>query len=283
VPRAPRNQTPTDAINQAAKDAPAGKYARVALGVVAVVGSISLWGLSAQVAVFGTVLVVILMVVLTVVTKIITLPAKSTRGVAHFLQWSSAILFVLVPATLYSSVFWGFPRDLAFFIDPSLRRRSLPETELYVPYPPLHDDQNAFVKHANDNLGKSSWSQFADASNRHNVNGKGWTGTVVETIRENGAEGVVIDLEPTAKPALAGKSVKPAKKLKPVRARCYLKDDKLADLGPIKIGDSVVTLDKAWLEEVTQDGEIDPIAKARFSHCEVRVIGSRSDDKSTSL
>jgi hypothetical protein len=272
VPRAPRIQSPADAIKQAAKAAPVGRYVQVALGVVAVVGTASLWGISHQVAIVGTSLVVVLMVVLAIVTRILTLPAKSTRGVAQFLQWSSAIIFVLIPLTLYSSVFFRVPQDLAFFLDPSLRRRALAEAELYVPYPPLHyDDQGAFVSDLRTKLKDGSLPEFNESCKQHNINGKGWVGTFVDSIREDGAEGIEITFDQPA----------PLKGPKPptVRADCFIQPtEKLADLGMLKKGVSRVVLAKAWLEEISQNGKIVPAAKVRFSHCDIRVVSSGNNE-----
>jgi len=104
--------SPTSLLAQAIKAVPAVKYALGIGGIIAVVAIVTSFGISVKIALFGTVVMMILMSVLVVFASLAGQRSSSFHSPALVFTWFSLILFMAVASALFTSVFWGQPTDL---------------------------------------------------------------------------------------------------------------------------------------------------------------------------
>ncbi len=107
---------PTKLLQEAIKAVPALKYALGIVGVVSAIAIVASLGISFQVAVFGTIVMLLLMTLLVVFSKLTTIaPPLFVTPVLVFM-WSSLVLTIATALLLFSSVFFRWPVDLHTWI-----------------------------------------------------------------------------------------------------------------------------------------------------------------------
>lgn len=118
------NPKPHGFLQEAIKAVPAVRYALGIGGIIAVIAIVSSFGIGFRVALFGTVVMLVLMTVLVIFAKLAGQASSSFQAPALVFTWFSLILFMAVSVVLFTSVFWGIPVDLR-----NLLGVSVPETK----------------------------------------------------------------------------------------------------------------------------------------------------------
>jgi hypothetical protein len=111
--------SPTSILKQAIKAVPAVKYALGIGGIVAVIAIVFSFGISPRVAIFGTVIMLILMVVLLLFASLVRKSGTHVSLPALVFTWFSLLLFMATSVLLFTSAFWAKPLDLKTFISSS--------------------------------------------------------------------------------------------------------------------------------------------------------------------
>jgi hypothetical protein len=121
--------TPPSLLKQAIKAVPAVKYALGVAGIIAVIAIVR-GGLNIdfRVAVFGTVIMLVLMTILVVFANLASQQKSSFRKPAIVFTWFSLLLVMATAALLFLSVFFGKPLDLRNLI-PVSHAQSVPSSE----------------------------------------------------------------------------------------------------------------------------------------------------------
>jgi hypothetical protein len=110
---------PGSVVQQAIKAVPAVKYALGIGGIVAVIAIASTFGISANAAIFGTVIMLVLMVVLVVFASLVRKPGQQNSLPALVFTWFGLLLFMATAVLLFTSAFWAKPLDLKAFETPA--------------------------------------------------------------------------------------------------------------------------------------------------------------------
>jgi hypothetical protein len=105
-------QNPPGFLRAAVHAVPAVKYALGIGGIIAVIAIVASFGIGFRVAIFGTVVMLVLMVVLVIFAGLAGQESSSFHAPAIVFTWFSLILFMAVAVVLFTSVFWGKPVDL---------------------------------------------------------------------------------------------------------------------------------------------------------------------------
>jgi TonB family protein len=108
--------SPESAIKLANKAHPAFKYAIVVAGLIGIVVVVTRWGVSAQTAVFGTVILVVLMVVFLVFAQAASLNKAAMSLPAQLLVWSFLLVIIASVILLFTSAFFDAPLPLKTLI-----------------------------------------------------------------------------------------------------------------------------------------------------------------------
>ena len=103
-------------LDRAVKAVPAVRYALGVGGVVAVIAIVFSFGINAKVAIFGTIIMLVLMVVLVLFASLVRKPGASFSLPALIFTWFSLALFMASSFLLFTSAFWAAPIDLRTFI-----------------------------------------------------------------------------------------------------------------------------------------------------------------------
>jgi energy-coupling factor transporter transmembrane protein EcfT len=111
--------SPTSILKQAIKAVPAVKYALGVGGIVAVIAIVSSFGISANAAIFGTIIMLVLMVVLVVFASLVRKQGTPGSLPALVFTWFSLLLFMATAVLLFTSAFWAKPLDLKTFTSSS--------------------------------------------------------------------------------------------------------------------------------------------------------------------
>jgi energy-coupling factor transporter transmembrane protein EcfT len=111
--------SPTSILKQAIKAVPAVKYALGIGGIVAVIAIVFSFGISPKVAIFGTVIMLILMVVLLLLASLVGKSGTHVSLPALVFTWFSLLLFMATSVLLFTSAFWAKPLDLKTFMSSS--------------------------------------------------------------------------------------------------------------------------------------------------------------------
>jgi hypothetical protein len=99
-------------LRQAIKAVPAVKYALGIGGIISVIAIVSEFGISLRVALFGTIVMLVLMTVLVIFASLAGQKSSTFHVPALVLTWFCLILAMAVAAVLFTSVFWGQPVNL---------------------------------------------------------------------------------------------------------------------------------------------------------------------------
>jgi hypothetical protein len=113
--------SPYEILREAIKAVPAVKFALGIAGILAVLAIARGFSLSYRVAVFGTVLMLVLMTVLVVFARLSTAGPSFFYGPAVVLTWFSVTVVIATAGFLFSSIFFQRPVDLRRWLDPSLQ------------------------------------------------------------------------------------------------------------------------------------------------------------------
>lgn len=105
--------TPWTILQAAIKAVPALKYALGVLGIVSAITIIKVFGIDFRVAVFGTIIMVVLMVALVVFAALTKVRSPQVRSAALVLMWSFLVLTILSAAFLFTSAFFDYPKPLS--------------------------------------------------------------------------------------------------------------------------------------------------------------------------
>lgn len=116
MPNLPDQLSPGSAIKVANRAHPAFKYALVVAGLVAIVVVITRWGISAQTAIFGTIILVVLMVLFLVFAQAASLNRAALSLPAQFLVWSFLLIIIASVVLLFTSTFFNAPLPLKTII-----------------------------------------------------------------------------------------------------------------------------------------------------------------------
>jgi hypothetical protein len=103
-------------LDRAVKAVPAVRYALGIGGVTAVIAIVFSFGINAKVAIFGTVIMLILMVVLVLFASLVRKRGANFSLPALIFTWFSLSLFMATSLLLFTSAFWAEPLDLRTFI-----------------------------------------------------------------------------------------------------------------------------------------------------------------------
>jgi hypothetical protein len=105
--------TPWAVLQAAVKAVPALRYALAVLGIVSAIAIIKGFGIDFRVAVFGTIIMVVLMTALVVFAALTKLKSLQVRSAALVLMWSFLGLAILSAVLLFTSAFFSYPMPLA--------------------------------------------------------------------------------------------------------------------------------------------------------------------------
>lgn len=141
--------TPLSVLKQAINAVPAVKYALGIGGIISVIAIVRGFGIDFRVALFGTVVMLLLMAVLLIFAKASSRPESTFKGPAIILTWFSLVLFIAIATALFLSVFFGKPLDLRNLLVPVHAGQTPTEkhgtTEVL---PPTTDKVDVVVKRA---------------------------------------------------------------------------------------------------------------------------------------
>jgi hypothetical protein len=104
--------TPWTVFQAALKAVPALKYALAVLGLVSAIAIIKGFGIDYRVAVFGTIIMLVLMVAIVVFAALTKVKSPQVRSAALVLMWSFLALTILSGALLFTSAFFDYPKPL---------------------------------------------------------------------------------------------------------------------------------------------------------------------------
>jgi len=99
--------SPPSLLSRAIKAVPAVRYALGVGGIIAVIAIVSSFHIAFAVAVFGTVVMLVLMTVLVTFASLAGQKSSTFRAPALVLTWFSLILFMATASALFGVVFWG--------------------------------------------------------------------------------------------------------------------------------------------------------------------------------
>jgi hypothetical protein len=120
----PNDSNPLKVIAAATKAVPFVKYALGLSGLLALISLVkAAFGLSFRVAVWGTIIILVLMTILFLLAKASQIESL-VKGPATVLLWAIVVVFVLTIACLFASVFFKFPLDLCKWIDPDCVKKN---------------------------------------------------------------------------------------------------------------------------------------------------------------
>ncbi|HEX4954509.1 MAG TPA: hypothetical protein VF017_14045 [Thermoanaerobaculia bacterium] len=108
--------TPSTAIHQAVRAVPAVKWALGVGGLIAAIAIVFSWRIDARVAIFGTIVMLVLMTVLVIFARLTTLPARHIALPAIVFTWFALLLVIATATVLFLSVFFRKPIDLQHWL-----------------------------------------------------------------------------------------------------------------------------------------------------------------------
>ena len=103
-------------LKDAIKQVPALKYALGIVGIVSAISIISTLVTDFRVAVFGTLIMILLMIFLVIFAKLTTIQTGEIRIIILVLMWFSLFLIIATSSCLFTSVFFKWPVDLQNWI-----------------------------------------------------------------------------------------------------------------------------------------------------------------------
>ncbi len=116
-----------DVLKLAMKAVPSLRYALGVAGLVAGIAIVKGFGIDSRIAVFGTVVMLVLMTVLVVFARVAA--DKPQKSAALVFTWFALVLVMATAAALFISVFFKWPLDLQYLIVKSARSLSFAEQE----------------------------------------------------------------------------------------------------------------------------------------------------------
>lgn len=105
-------------MKDAVRAVPAIKFALGIAGILSVIAIVKIWRLELNVAVYGTVIMLILMTALVVFARVYKGASTDLRTPALVLTWFSLVLVMSAGMMMFTSVFFRWPLDLRLWIDP---------------------------------------------------------------------------------------------------------------------------------------------------------------------
>jgi hypothetical protein len=108
----PMSVTPWTVFQAAIKVFPPLKYALAVAGIVSAIAIIKGFGLDLRIAVYGTIIMLVLMTALVVFAALSKSKSPQLRYAALVMMWSFLILVILCAALLFTSAFFDFPKPL---------------------------------------------------------------------------------------------------------------------------------------------------------------------------
>jgi hypothetical protein len=108
--------SPLQILKEAIKAIPAVKYALGIAGIAASVAIVAGFQIDLRVAVFGTIIMIGLMTVLVVFARLAASPSKFVHIPALLLAWGFVILILASATLLFTSFFFGKPRELKDYV-----------------------------------------------------------------------------------------------------------------------------------------------------------------------
>lgn len=105
-------------IRESIKAVPAMKYALAVAGILAVVAMIGAFKLSAQMAVIGAVVTLVLMVAMVVFARLTTVAPRHFFLPVQVMMWAFLVITVGTALLLFTSAFFHWPRGLRELLDP---------------------------------------------------------------------------------------------------------------------------------------------------------------------
>jgi hypothetical protein len=140
----PLPQLPLPVLKEALKKVPSLKYAIGTAVILWILALAVFWKLPLPVAIFGSIGIFVLMVLLVLFAKVAALPARKFSIPAVAIVWSFVPVPPLVVMTLYSCVFFGWPRDLGHWLgDKAPVAQEAPEPTITLRGTPLNLKQKS--------------------------------------------------------------------------------------------------------------------------------------------
>jgi hypothetical protein len=99
-------------LQAAIRAVPAIKYALAVLGIVSAIAIIKGFGIDFGVAVFGTIMMIVLMVAIVVFAALTKVPSQQVRSAAFVLMWSCLILTICSAILMFTAAFFNYPKPL---------------------------------------------------------------------------------------------------------------------------------------------------------------------------
>ena len=106
-------------LKRAITAVPAVKYALGIAGIAAALAIIKTFLTEPRVALFGTIIMIILMVILFVFAKLAAVAKKEIRHAIIVLVWFSLLIFIATSIFLFTSVFLNWPKNLGSWVEPT--------------------------------------------------------------------------------------------------------------------------------------------------------------------
>jgi hypothetical protein len=112
-------------LQLAIKAVPALKYALGVLGIVSAIAIVKGFGVDYQIAVFGTIVMIVLMTLLVVFAALTKAKSPHIRTASLVLLWSSLIITIATASLLFTSAFFDWPERLSSVLSYNDPQRAL--------------------------------------------------------------------------------------------------------------------------------------------------------------
>ena len=116
--------TPWAVLQSAIRAVPELKYALAVLGIVSAIAIVKSFGVDFRVAIFGTIVMLVLMAALVVFAALSKIRSPQIRAAALLLMWSSLVLTILSAAGLFLSTFFDYPKPIVELLQPILNGKA---------------------------------------------------------------------------------------------------------------------------------------------------------------
>jgi hypothetical protein len=108
----PGGLTPWSVFKTAMHAVPALKYALGVLGIISTIAITRNFGVDAESAVFGTIIMLVLMVALVVFAALTAYKSAQVRIASFVMMWSFLVLTILTATLLFTAAFFEYPKPL---------------------------------------------------------------------------------------------------------------------------------------------------------------------------
>ena len=114
--RTKMNFNPLKILKDAIRAVPAVKYALGVAGIISVIAIVAALKIDFRIAVFGTIIMLVLMVVLIIFAKLSEAPKKYFTIPIIIFMWFALFLTMITAIFLFTSIFFKYPLNLQYLI-----------------------------------------------------------------------------------------------------------------------------------------------------------------------